>query len=886
MISRDITRLQATERAALITVHSYSVSLDLTADGVSFRSVTTVRFRALAGSSTFIDLLARGIASITLNGTDLDVSVHYDGARISLPNLSDENELSVVAAMDYSTTGEGLHRFVDPADGETYLYSQFQVSDARRVFAVFEQPDLKATFAFTVTAPENWIVVSNQAEALVNNGGQDPTATGAEPDGSRTWVFPPTPRISSYIAAIIAGPYVSWQSEVVARGNRLIPLRILSRLSTAAYADEAYMLQLAADGIVFFEELFDTAFPFEKYDQIFVPEFNAGAMENAGAVTISDRHQFRAAVSDTTRERRVVTVLHELAHMWFGDLVTMKWWDGLWLNEAFAEWASTLATSRITEWADVWTTFQAQEKAWAYVEDQRPNTHAVATPVEYLADVESNFDGITYAKGASVIMQLVSLVGEEAFLAGVAAYFTNHAWQNTTFDDLLGAIETASDTSLREWATEWLTTPGVNTLHLETECDEAGIITSCVIRQTAPPQFPTLRRHRVAIGSYELHANEYSNAQQSEVPAAHLSLVRSGLTVVEVSGPATPVTALIGTPRPALALLGDADLSYAKVRLDAASLAAALAHHPSIDDSLSRAVIWGTLWDMTRDAEMTATQYIDAVTSGIEHESHSGTAQTLLENALAAASDLVPLPQRRAVRRELADALWLLAVSAAPASDAQLQYVGAFFDVAEAGSNIAECEALYRGTFRLGGLVLTQDLRWRALTALAAGGRIDPIDIESELSRDDTVNGHENAARARAALPRTAAKEAAWRLCVEPAGVSPALVEATILGFRRVTDPAELEPFVDRYFEMLERIWEREGYALAVRIIVGLFPALCDPQGAAVRAKLWEAAHPDAAAALVRVLRERRDEAERAAAAQEFAVSGVVSAARRASVAH
>ena len=851
MIPGDLTRLEATERAALVTVVSYSVNLDLAGDGDSFRSSTTVRFSARAGAATFIDLLARGIASITLNGAELDVASHYDGARISLPRLRDDNELTVVAAMDYSSTGEGLHRFVDPADGETYLYSQFQVSDARRVFAVFEQPDLKATFAFTVTAPGHWVVISNQPEASVS-----PAATG--PAGSRTWVFPPTPRISSYIAAVIAGPYESWRGEVAARSERTIPLRVLSRRSTAAFADEAHMLQLAADGIVFFEELFDTAFPFEKYDQIFVPEFNAGAMENAGAVTIADRHQFRAAAPDTARERRVVTVLHELAHMWFGDLVTMQWWDGLWLNEAFAEWASTLATGRITEWTDVWTTFQAQEKTWAYAEDQRPTTHAVATPVACLTDVESNFDGITYAKGASVITQLVSLVGEQAFLTGVAAYFEAHAWHNTTFDDLLGALESASGRPLREWAANWLTTPGVNTLHLDIESDDAGIVTSCVIRQTAPEAFSTLRQHRVAIGSYELHGDS---------PTARL--VRAGITEVEVTGEATLVPALVGRPRPALALLGERDLSYARVRLDTASLAVALEHHPSIDDALSRAVIWGMLWDMTRDAELTAAQYVAAVIGGIERETHSGTRQTLLENAHAAASDLAPRTERAQLKRTLADALWRLTERAAPASDAQLQVATAFFEIAESGSRLAECEALYRGTLTMLGLELTQDLRWRALTALAAAGRAGAAEIEGELTRDATVTGQEQAARARAAMPGDAAKQSAWLLCTEPGKASAALVDATIAGFWRAEHPAELEPFSDRYFDVIEGVWQREGFALAMRIIVGLFPAACDAQEAAVRAKLWDAAHPEAPAALRRLLRERIDEAERAAAPDE-----------------
>ena len=440
MPGENLTRVEAQERKSLVSVDHYDVTLDLTTGPETFRSTTVVSFHATAGSSTFIDAITRTVHSVTLNGTELDAATVSDGVRIQLHGLATHNELTVVADAEYTNTGEGLHRFVDPVDNEVYLYTQFEVPDSRRVFAVFEQPDLKATFGFTVTAPAAWQVVSNS-----------PTAEPVVTDDFATWVFEPTPILSSYVTALVAGPYEVVRSQLTSSSGRVIPLGLFSRKSLSQYLDADYIFEKTRQGFAYYEEKFQYPYPFAKYDQLFVPEFNAGAMENAGAVTFTESYVFRSKVTDAIKERRVVTILHELAHMWFGDLVTMKWWNDLWLNESFAEWASTIATAEATEWTEAWTTFQAMEKSWAYRQDQLPSTHPVVATIEDLEAVKVNFDGITYAKGGSVLKQLVAWVGIDAFFAGVAAYFAKHEYGNTELSDLLTELEITSGRDLSGW---------------------------------------------------------------------------------------------------------------------------------------------------------------------------------------------------------------------------------------------------------------------------------------------------------------------------------------------------------------------------------------------------------------------------------------------------
>jgi len=833
----NLTRLEAQERKSVVDVQSYDVELDLTRGAEVFGSTTTVRFTATPGASTFIDALTRTVHSVTLNGAALDAAAVSDGVRIQLADLAAENVLEVVADAEYTNTGEGLHRFVDPVDGEVYLYSQFEVPDSRRVFAVFEQPDLKATFRFVVTAPARWQVVSNQ-----------PTPEPVVDGESATWSFSPTPVLSSYVTAIIAGPYDVVRSELTSSDGRTIPLGIFTRRSLTEHLDADYIFDKTRQGFSYYEEKFDFPYPFDKYDQLFVPEFNAGAMENAGAVTFVETYVFRSKVTDAIKERRVVTILHELAHMWFGDLVTMKWWDGLWLNESFAEWASTISTAEATEWTEAWTTFQAMEKSWAYRQDQLPSTHPVVATINDLEDVQVNFDGITYAKGGSVLKQLVAWVGIDAFYAGVAAYFKKHHHSNTDLRDLLAELEATSGRELTSWSEKWLETAGVNTLRPELETDADGVVTSFAVLQEATAEHPTIRPHRLAVGLYALRDG---------------SLVRTERVEIDVDGPRTEVPELVGLHRGDLVLINDDDLAYAKIRLDEQSLATALAHLSGIADPLARALVWGSVWDATRDAETSPSDYVRLVLDNIATETESTTIRTTLAQLAQAARSYVEPSRRAAVLAEVGDGLWTLAQEAQAGSDAQFQFVKSFAAVASTGSHTAALRGLLDGSVALDGLTIDTDLRWELLEGLVLVGDAGHDEIDAALEVDNTATGAQAAARARATIPTTEAKLAAFASIVDSADQPNAIVRATAQGFQHVNDPEVLRPVVERYFASLTGIWESRSYHIADTLVSGLYPAALADRQLVEATEAWLAAHPEVPA-LRRIVVESLSGVERA----------------------
>ncbi|ROQ64239.1 aminopeptidase N [Rathayibacter sp. PhB152] len=839
----NLTRSEAQERASLIQVDAYDVALDLTRGAETFRSTTTVRFTATEGASSFIDAITKTVHSVTLNGVELDPADVADGVRIRLDSLAAENVLRVDADSLYTNTGEGLHRFVDPVDGEVYLYSQFEVPDSRRVFAVFEQPDLKAAFSFTVTAPASWQVVSNQPTP-------EPVPAG---DGVATWSFEPTPRISSYITALIAGPYVVETDSLVSSDGRTVPLGVFARASLAPFLDADYVFEKTKQGFAFYEEKFGVPYPFAKYDQLFVPEFSAGAMENAGAVTFTETYVFRSKVTDAVKERRVVTILHELAHMWFGDLVTMKWWNDLWLNESFAEYASTLATAEATEWTEAWTTFAAMEKSWAYRQDQLPSTHPIVATINDLEDVQVNFDGITYAKGASVLKQLVAWVGEKEFLAGVHEYFVKHAFSNTELRDLLVELEATSGRDLSEWSAQWLETAGVNTLRPEIVVDEEGAIASFAILQSAVADYPTIRPHRLAIGLYDFEGDR---------------LVRIDRLELDVDGERTEVPELIGRTRPALVLLNDDDLAYAKIRLDDASLAVAIEHLASISSPLARSLVWGSVWDATRDAESAPRDFVRLVLGNIATETESTTLRTVLGQLVSTASQYVAPEHRDKVLAEVGDRLWALAQGAEAGSDAQFQFVKVLAAVATTPAHLDAVQALRDGTTTLPGLEIDTDLSWELLIALVAGGRADASDIDAALAADNTATGAQSAANARAAIPTAEAKRAAWDSVTLDDSAPNTIVRATGLGFQHTSDPAVLEAMVPVYFDALRSLWDAKSYKIAEYLVVGFYPAATPTPAIVDATRAWLDANPDVPA-LRRLVIENLAGVERALRAQE-----------------
>jgi len=836
-VAGNLSRNEARERARLLAVDSYAVDLDLTAGEKTFTSVTVVSFRCTSpGSTTFIELEAEGVRDITLNGRGVEQSA-FAGGRIALPALAATNELRVVADCAYSRTGEGLHRFTDPVDGEVYLYTHFEPSDAHRVFACFDQPDMKATFEFTVTTPTGWLAVSNNAPDVV----AEPAGTGAV-----RWHFPPTAVMPTYITAVCAGPY-----HEVKDSYEGIPLGIYCRRSLAGYLDPAEILEVTRQGFGFFHEAFGRRYPFGKYDQLFVPEFNVGAMENAGCVTFLEEYVFRSRVTDAYREARAETILHEMAHMWFGDLVTMRWWDDLWLNESFATFMGTLALAEATRWSIAWTTFAQLFKTMAYRQDQLPSTHPISADIPDIRAVEVNFDGITYYKGASVLKQLVAYVGLDNFLAGVRAYFERHAWGNATLNDLLTALEETSSRDLASWSKEWLESAGVNTLRPEFDVDSTGAFTSFAVLQEAPAAHRALRTQRIAIGLYDREGARIARRHRVEL---------------DVSGARTEVPALAGHRRPDLVLINDDDLGYAKIRLDESSLRTVVGGVGEITQSLPKTLCWAATWDMCRDAEMPARDYLRLVTSGVGSVADITVAQNLLRQAAAAVRRFADPAWRETGLTVFAETMHAMLQGAEPGSDRQLAYAQALTRNAISHAHLALLAGLLGGSAVIDGLAVDTEFRWMLLHRLVSRGVAAEAEIKAELARDQTSAGERHAATCRAAIPEPEAKLAAWEKIVAGNTIANAIFRATIAGFADEDQADLLEPFAARYFDVVGDIWREWTSDMAQSFVSGAYPIAINEHVIAMTDDFIEQRRPPAG--LRRLLVESCDGVERALRAQ------------------
>jgi aminopeptidase N len=854
-VANNLTRDEARDRASLISVESYEISLDLTGGEITFRSETTISFTAALPSAatdtvtatdadpdtataTFVDLVAPEVREITLNGTPVSLDA-FTGDRIMLTGLQDGgNVLQVVADCAYSRTGEGLHRFTDPADKGVYLYSDLETFDAHRIYPCFDQPDLKARFAFTVTCPDTWVVVSNMAPV---------TAAAKHGPGTERWVFPPTPPMSTYITAIAAGPY-----HRVTADHDGIPLGIYCRQSLAQYLDPDEIFEITRQGFDYFHENFGVRYAFGKYDQLFVPEYKAGAMENAGCVTFLEDYIFRSRVTESERETRAETILHEMAHMWFGDLVTMRWWDDLWLNESFATWAGTVAQAEATRWPDAWTTFAQDWKAWAYRQDQLPSTHPIAADAPDIETVEVNFDGITYAKGAAVLKQLVAYVGRANFLAGVRAYFAEHAWGNATLADLLGALTKASGRDLAAWSKLWLETAGVNTLRPEFGIDASGALTYFNVRQEAAESHPVLRPHRIAVSLYDRTPD---------------GLVRRRRVETDVAGELTAVPELDGQRRADLVLVNDDDLTYAKIRLDTDSLATLTEAIGEIRESLPAALCWAATWDMCRDAELPARQYVALVLSGAPSVTDIPVLQSVLQQASAAARRYADPAWRAAGVSSIAACLRELLTSAEPGSDRQLTFAQALAGVATSDDDLALLSGLLDGSAEVDGLTVDTELRWLLLRRLVSRGKAGQDAIDAEQDADRTDAGERHAAACRAALPDPAAKEEAWAL-ITGGQLTNALFRATLDGFADVDQDELLAPYQERYYAVVGDLWQNWSTDMAQHFAAFAYPRRVVTPGAIAMTDDY-LARTDPPAALRRLLTEGRDDVARALRCRE-----------------
>ena len=844
MPGTNLTKIEAQERKNVIGKVAYTVQVELSESGETFPSRTVIDFEAKAGASTFVDLIAPEVVSIELNGQDLGTDCYRD-SRIELSDLAENNRLEVVANCAYMHTGEGAHRFTDPADGLTYVYTQFEVPDARRVFACFEQPDLKATYQFSVTVPESWTVLSNMDTP-------SPQALKVERAGDsqrHRFDFPETPLISTYITALVAGPYHSVKSVLTSIDGRTIPLGVYCRQSLAKYLDADFVFEQTVAGFRFYESRYAHPYPFTKYDQIFVPEYNAGAMENAGCITFRDEYIFRTKPSGAQLEQLTNTILHELAHMWFGDLVTMKWWDDLWLNESFAEFMSYWCMAEGTRFSDAWTGF-TMRKVWGVNCDQLPTTHPIVAPISDLADVEVNFDGITYSKGACVLRQLVAYVGGGNFLLALRNYFASHEYSNATLADFLAELEKTSERNLDEWSKVWLLEAGITQLESQIERDKDGKVTSFQIVQSLPQEGTSMRPHATSVGAYDFDARG--------------KLVLARRASVDVTGEVTAVPGLVGTNHDVY-VLNDQDLAYAKIRFDAASWEVIRTRVGDFEDSLPRAVIMCAAWDMVRDGDLSASKYLDMALEALKHETNSSVLNGILRHTRGALAYYAADPD--SAHRLLAPALLALAEDAEAGSDRQRQLVRAFLQVAGA-KEAPEINRWYEEGNVLEGVSVDTDLRWDMLFALAANGQADEDMIRKMEESDDTITGRENAFLARAALPGRDNKTQWAQRVLEDTSLTNGQIDALTVGIARSLwlQPADAADMIEPYFAALNDIWSSRTMHMAESLVGGLYPlAVQSREGFDLveRTERWLAENPDADKALRRLVLEELDGARR-----------------------
>lgn len=865
MPGSNLTRVEAEERKAVVEapIH-YHVDLDLTVGARTFGSHTLICFNAKPGSSTFLDIIADEVSAITLNGVALDPATAFADDRIELTGLREKNEVVVEAKCRYSNTGEGLHRSVDPSDGNVYLYSQFEVPDARRVYAVFDQPDLKATFDFKVLAPKSWIVTSNMPAHSVEDDPRltlDGTLESKPNETTKLWSFEPTPVMSSYLTAICAGPYAEWHTEYANEDGRTVPMAQYCRQSLAeAFAkDVDYLFDITKKGFAFYAKTWGVPYPYAKYDQIYVPEYNAGAMENIGMVTIRDSYVFESKVTDALAERRVVTVLHELAHMWFGDYVTMKWWNDLWLNESFAEFTSTLATAEATEWHDAWATFCSGEKSWALRQDQLPTTHPIVAPINDLHDTYVNFDGITYAKGASVLKQLVFYVGREKFFQGIHNYLNKHAYSNATLADLLHELEKTSGRDLKSWSAKWLEESGINTISPELSAGADGTIGELKLVQSAPADHAVLRPHRLVVGFYDLDETTGK-------------VKRTDRVELDVDGETTVVEAAAGKRRPALLLVNDEDLTYTKIRFDAESLAFAETHLADVDDALARAVIWLAFWDMTRDGEFPAERFVDMTLRLLARETESTTFRYALACMSTTAHHYVAAARRDEVLRHVAAELWTLLAAAPAGSDQQFQLATAYLGYGEEGDEAfaGHARGLLDGTVVVPGLEIDNNFTWTIVQSLASVNAVDEAFIDAQLAKKETTENREFAYGAKAVRATAEAKAWAWDQALNNDGITNSQLEAVARGFAATPRPDLAEPYAAKYFETIDWIWQHKTYHMADALLNGLYPGYADPATLVSLGESWLEEHFAADDALKRLVVENVASSRRTLAVRRY----------------
>jgi aminopeptidase N len=799
----EITRTDCDERARLLRVGSYDITVDLTRGEQTFLSTSVIAFGCTEpGRASYADLIADEVLEITLNGAAVDPAQACHDDQIALTGLRKANELRVVAICHYSHEGSGLHRAVDSADGKVYLYTGLYPADARRMFACFDQQDLKAPFTLHVTAPAHWTVRSNQPAV---KPGQQVSGQAA----TASWHFPATPPLGTYHVALMAGEYhLIEQTHVTPDGQR-IPIGLACRASLAGSLEPDDMLGIVKKGLDYYPALLRTAFPFAKYDQVFVPEFPAGANASPGCIAVSERLLFRSKVTQAAYEARTMIILHEMAHQWFGEVVSPAWWNDIWLNESFAEVSGYQAGAEATRVADAWTAFCVGRKVVGYLQDQQPTTHPIAAKADTLSQAISNFDGISYSKGAAVVRQLAAYLGRDQFFAGLGRYFAAHRWGNATLADLLAALEASSGRDLADWSVAWLETAGVNTLRPAFAVDANGTFTEFAVLQEAPAEQPTLRPHHIAIGLYAW---------------ADGALRRTHLVEADIAGARTDVPGLAGLAQPDLVLLNDGDLDYAIIRFDDRSMATLTGSIGAIADPLARAVCWSALLDLALQGQMPASRLVRMLTASMGGETSVSMLAALLDwtrRLMTQMADPAWLAEGQAA---LAGAASGLLRSAEPGSDRQLAWAQLLSWTAVTPQQLDTTAGLLDGTVLIEGLNVDAELRWALLQRLATTGRAGDAEIDAELDRDGTDEGHRLALACRAAIPDDAHKAEAWRLLAESDELGADGVRRVASGFAQPEHARLLARYTDRYFAALPVFWPARSDMIRFILSRALFP--------------------------------------------------------------
>ncbi|MGI8926892.1 MAG: aminopeptidase N [Tepidiformaceae bacterium] len=839
--ARDIlTQVEAEERARRISGAGYTLAIEIERGAEGYRGDVTVAFQVAGEGDTFLDFRGKRIDSLEVNGATIEA--RWNGYRLTLPGetLAPQTTVRICYENDYDHQGDGFHQFTDPEDGEEYLYSNFEPYEAHRLFPCFDQPDIKGTYRLTVTAPEEWEVVANSGETAARPGG----------NGCTVHEFEETRRFSTSLFALVVGPY-----HVAREEHNGIAIGLYCRKSMVKHLDTGELFTITRQGLDWYAEFFDYPYPFGKYDQVFVPEFNSGAMENVGCVTHNEYMVFRDPPTENQRQNRCETILHEMAHMWFGDLVTMRWWNDLWLNESFATYVAYVCMEGATRFQNGWQDFNAGMKNWAYRVDQLVTTHPIAGTVADTDQTFLNFDGITYGKGASVLKQLVATIGMEGFREGMREYFRRYAFQNATLAQFLESLETGSGRELGEWSRLWLETPSLNTVSAQWEADGERL-TSLAVAQTAPAEYPTLRPHSLEIG---LVRADNGGMSVDVIPA-------------RLDGERAQVAEAHGRVRPSLVFPNYNDHAYAKVALDPESLDFARAHLERFDDLLLRQLLWSSLWSMVRDQQFSSVEYLALLREKLPLERATELLDATLGQAAAAAARFVPEEERETEAHRLFESAWA-ALRDAPRGDAQIIWARALFGFASTAADLERAARLADGAESIAGLEIDQDMRWNLAVRFVAYGLPGAAErVAGEAARDATDRGERAKLQAETSVPTEEAKAQAWAGINGEGYGSLYLTDAAMRGFNWAKQRALLGPYVERFFESVEGVFRTKDKEFQVDYFNFLFPAYRVEDGVLQRSRrLLAEIDQEELPLLTRKLREANDELERSIRCRAFA---------------